>query len=110
MGPFSPEERVEIWNRLASGQSVRSIALGLGGYPSLVRQLVIRSGGALPLLLRSRGSRVLSLAEREEISRGLLIGLSCRVIAAQLNRAPSTISCEVKHNGSARSYRAYLAE
>jgi IS30 family transposase len=52
----------------------------------------------------------LSLAEREEISRGLLIGLSCRVIAAQLNRAPSTISREIKRNGSASSYRAHLAE
>jgi len=71
---FSPEERAEIWDRLASGQSVRSIALGVGRYPNSVRQLVMRSGGALSPLVRSCGSRVLSLAEREEISRGLLLG------------------------------------
>jgi IS30 family transposase len=41
----------------------------------------------------------LSLVEREEISRGLVIGLSLRASAAQLGRSPSTISREVRADG-----------
>jgi hypothetical protein len=49
MGRFSPEEIVEIWERLGNGQSVRSVAIGLGRYPSAVSQLVMCTGGAKPL-------------------------------------------------------------
>jgi IS30 family transposase len=52
----------------------------------------------------------LSLIEREEISRGLVIGLSLRAIAAQLGRSPSTISREVRANGGASRYRAHRSE
>lgn len=107
---FSPEEKIEIWERLATGQSMRSIAIGLGRYTSSVRQLVMRTGGVAPPLVRKRSSRFLSLAEREEISRGVLTGLSCRAIATALKRSPSTISREITRNGSVDSYRAHLAE
>ena len=52
----------------------------------------------------------LSLAEREEISRGLAGGESLRSIARRLGRAPSTVSREVPNNGGARRYRACGAE
>jgi IS30 family transposase len=52
----------------------------------------------------------LSLAEREEISRGLAGGESVRAIAHRLGRAPSTISREVQGNGGARRYRACQAD
>jgi IS30 family transposase len=52
----------------------------------------------------------LSLAEREEISRGLAAGLSLRVIAAGLGRAPSTVSREVLGNGGRSGYRAVVAD
>src|SRR6478672_11233220 len=44
----------------------------------------------------------LSLAEREEISRGVAAGESLRAIAKRLGRAPSTVSREVKANGGRR--------
>ncbi len=110
MPRFSPEEQTEVWERLASGQSMRSIAIGLGRYTSSVRQLVMRTGGVAPPLVRARNSRFLSLAEREEISRGVLTGLSLRAIAQQLHRCPSTISREIARNGSILSYRAHAAE
>jgi IS30 family transposase len=51
----------------------------------------------------------LSLAEREEISRGMASGESRRSIAGRLGRAPSTIAREVKRNGCRRRYRALIA-
>jgi IS30 family transposase len=48
--------------------------------------------------------------ERNEIQRGLNFGLSCRAIARQLNRAPSSITREIGRNApSARSYDAQRA-
>jgi len=44
------------------------------------------------------------------ISRGLAAGRSLRAIAAQLGRAPSTVSREVQRNGGAQIYRAGEAD
>jgi IS30 family transposase len=52
----------------------------------------------------------LSLAEREEISRGLAGGESLRSIARRLGRSPSTVSREVTAHGGARRYRACVAD
>ncbi|MBA3065358.1 IS30 family transposase [bacterium] len=53
----------------------------------------------------------LSLQDREEISRGLVTGLSIRDIAESLSRAPSTISREVRKGSATRStYRAHTAQ
>jgi IS30 family transposase len=110
MPRFSSEEIVEIWERLGDGQSVRSVAIGLGRCPSAVRQLVMRTGGTPPLVVKSRGPRFLSVFEREEISRGLLMGWSIRFIAKALSRFPSSISCDIQRNGSNGGYHTLLAE
>ena len=52
----------------------------------------------------------LSLAEREEISRGLAAGESVRVIARTVGRAPSTVCREVAANGGRERYRACAAD
>lgn len=52
----------------------------------------------------------LSLQDREEISRGLIAGLSLRKIAEQLDRAPSSISREINRNGGRQKYRATNAD
>jgi IS30 family transposase len=59
---------------------------------------------------RCRSLRVLSLAEREEISRGLAEGVSLRMVAVRLNRAPSTVSREVARHGGRHRYRAARAD
>lgn len=51
-------------------------------------------------------ANALSLAEREEISRGLAAGQSIRSIATQLQRSPSTISREISKNKGRKKYRA----
>jgi IS30 family transposase len=60
--------------------------------------------------LRRRARWALTLAEREEISRGLATACSIRQIAAKLGRAPSTISREIHRHGGAHSYRASEAD
>jgi IS30 family transposase len=52
----------------------------------------------------------LSLAEREEISRGLAAGLSIRRIAGRLGRAPSTVCRDVAASGGREGYRACAAD
>ena len=54
--------------------------------------------------LRRWGLR-LSLAEREEISRGLAADLLFRAIVTGLGRSPSTVSREVTDNGGRGGYR-----
>ena len=60
--------------------------------------------------MRLRSQLALTLAEREEISRGLRAQLSLRAIARQLRRAPSTISREVSRNGGRACYRAVQSD
>ena len=52
----------------------------------------------------------LTLAEREEISRGTASDRSLRAIAAGLKHSPSTISREVNRNGGLKYYRASRAD
>jgi IS30 family transposase len=59
---------------------------------------------------RKRSPLRLSLAEREEISRGVAAGESMRSIARRLGRSPSTVSREISTNGGARGYRAVRAD
>lgn len=53
----------------------------LGMSPGTVRAHLVRCGGIRPVPHRRAACR-LSLAEREEISRGLAAGVSVRVIVA----------------------------
>ena len=74
-----------------------------------MRGLLHRTGGIRPAPKRRWRAR-LSLAEREEISRGLGAGLSLRAIATGLGRATSTGSREVLGNGGRARYRAAAAD
>ena len=52
----------------------------------------------------------LSLAEREEISRGLLTGRTVRSMAVAVGRSPSTVSREIARNGGSRRHSAAAAD
>jgi len=58
---------------------------------------------------RRRASSALTLAEREDISRGIASGATFRSIAARLGRAPSTVSREVARSGGWLRYRATMS-
>jgi IS30 family transposase len=102
-------ERPELWRRWKQGQSTHEIAAALGCNSGTVSWHVRYYGGIQPPE-RIRAQGQLTLAEREEISRGLAARQSIRGIAARLRRSPSTISREVQRNGGIASYRAEAAE
>jgi IS30 family transposase len=106
---LSPAEIDEVWRRWRSGQAVRVLARQMRCSPSTVRDLLKRTGGIRPVP-RQRWELRLSLAEREEVSRGLAAGDSLRTIASRLGRAPSTVSREVAGNGGRSGYRALAAD
>ncbi len=98
-----------IWDRWEKGESLNAIARDLGRYHSAVQGALARTGGIRPTP-RRRSRLALSLAEREEISRGIVAGHSIRTIASQLGRAPSTVSREIRRNGGQRRYRGNKAD
>jgi IS30 family transposase len=103
-----------LWARWKTGATMSEIAEGLNTSLSSVAGMVYRHGG-IPPRVRRRAERTLSLAEREEISRGLAAGLSFRAIARGLGRAPSTVSREIhrhewRRTAEQRGYRATVAD
>ena len=102
---YSEVQRAEIWDRWQRGESMSSIGRVFERESSSVYSIISPTGGIRPPD-RKRSALALSLADREEISRGLCIKLSLRAIARQLGRAPSTISREVCRNGGQETYRA----
>jgi IS30 family transposase len=98
-----------IFDRWFKGESQYAIARALGRGHTSIQGVLSRTGGIRPLP-RKRSRRALSLAEREEISRGIVAGDTIRSIAADLGRAPSTVSRELQRNGGRRRYRANQAE
>jgi hypothetical protein len=106
---LTPVEVDEVWVRWRSGQAVKVLSRQMRVSPSTVRDPLHRTGGIRPTPKR-RWELRLSLAEREEISRGLAAGSSLRMIATGLGRAPSTVSREVLGNGGRSRYRAAVAD
>lgn len=106
---FSPGLSAEIWRRWSCGQSLTEIGEALGkGAPS-VYGVVAREGGIAPRP-HCRSARALSLAEREEISRGLAASLPVRAMARALGRSASTVWREIERHGGRLQYRATDAD
>src|SRR5437868_14752688 len=106
---LTPQQHRELWERWKAGESVSDIGRALGRVRSGIHQWLALHGGIAPPT-RRRSSRSLSIAEREAISRGLSHGRSLRRIAADLGRAPSTVSREVLRHGGRKAYRAHRAD
>lgn len=102
-------ERAALWERWKSGQSMQEIARALERQRSSLHWVIARRGGFAPAP-RRRSPRMLSLVEREEISRGICASLSMREIARRIGRWPSSVSRELKRHGGCRQYRAARAD
>ncbi len=106
---FTAAQKAEIWDRWQRGESMSSIGRLFDRESSSIYPTLSRTGGIRPPE-RTRADIALTLAEREEISRGIATNRSLRSIANQLGRAPSTISREIKRNGGAANYRAIQSD
>jgi len=92
------------------GRTIREIAAEIGCSRATVKYVVRALGKReSSQIVWSPGRSRLSLADREEISRGLSVGEPLRAVARRLGRAPSTITREVKANGGRSHYRAVRA-
>ncbi len=106
---LSLTQRSEIWRRWKAGQSLHEIGRAYGKPHSCIRCLLLPRGG-IPPGARRRSRLALTLAEREDISRGIASGSSIREISSRLDRAASTVSREVIRHGGRPAYRAHDAD
>jgi len=106
---FTQSDKTLMWDRWRKGESLNSIARFLGTSHSAISGVLSKTGGVRPPE-RHRSRVALTLAEREEISRGVAAGQPLRTIAKMLGRAPSTVSREINRNGGRQPYRANKAE
>jgi len=106
---YTEADKALMWDRWQQGESLHAIARHFGRHHPSIRRILAASGGIRPAT-RRRSRLALTLAEREEISRGIVAGHSIRAIAAALGRAPSTVSREIRRNGGRQCYRASQAE
>jgi transposase, IS30 family len=106
---LSLTQKTEVWSRWKSGQSLHEIGRAFGKAHSCIRGLLVPRGG-IPPAARRRSRLALTLAEREDISRGIASGWSIREIASSLERAASTVGREITRHGGRPAYRAHEAD
>ena len=106
---LSPAEKIDIWRRWKCGQSQHEIGRAYGRPHPTIRKLLLPCGGIAPAP-RRRSRLALTLAEREDISRGIASDSSIREISRILKRSASTVSREVARHGGRPAYRAHDAD
>src|SRR5258706_2537821 len=106
---LSSNQRIDMWSRWKAGQSLHEIGRAFGKDHVSIQFMLSQHGGIVPAA-RRRSLLTLTLAEREDISRGIASGSSIREIAKGLQRAVSTVSREVTRHGGRPQYRASDAD
>src|ERR1700722_12642203 len=106
---LSAMQRVEVWRRWKAAESLHAIGRALGKNNVVIHLLLKRHGGIAPPI-RRRSPSSLTLAEREDISRGIACGSRLFGLAQGLHRWASTISREVSRHGGRAQYRANEAD
>src|ERR1700737_172687 len=106
---LSSNQRNDMWRRWKAGQSLHEIGRAFGKDHVSIQFMLAQHGGIVPAA-RRRSLLTLTLAEREDISRGIACGSSIRDIAKGLQRAASTVSREAARHGGRPQYRATEAD
>src|SRR6266446_5805183 len=106
---LSEQQRNDMWRRWKAGQSLHEIGRVFGKDHVSMQFMLAQHGGIAPAS-RRRALLTLTLAERENISRGIACGSSIREIAEGLQQAASTVSREVARHGGRPQYRARNAD
>jgi IS30 family transposase len=103
-GAVSRSRVREFWRARLQGLDHGQACARVGVSPDAGWRWVRECGGVIPDLTEPRG-RYLSLAEREEISRGVAAGLRDAEIARQLGRHRSSVKREIDRNHVVRERR-----
>src|SRR5579859_801501 len=106
---LSEVEKRDVWNRWKAGQTLHEIGRDYDKPHTSIRAVLLPRGG-IPPIVRRRSRLALTLAEREDISRGIASGSSIREVASHLERAASTVSREIARHGGRPAYRAHDAD
>src|SRR5450631_3474114 len=106
---LSANQRIDMWGRWKAGESLHEIGRVFSKDHVSIQFMLAQHGGIAPAV-RRRSLVTLTLAEREDISRGIACGWSIREIAKGLQRAVSTVSREVARHGGRPLYRATDAD
>jgi IS30 family transposase len=106
---LSATQRIDMWSRWKAGQSLHQIGRAFGKSHVSIQFMLSQRGGIVPAA-RRRSLVTLTLAEREDISRGIASGSSIGDIAKGLERAASTVSREIARHGGRSLYRANEAD
>jgi len=106
---YTSTQKALMWERWREGWTLHQIGQLFDRPHTSIQNILSKTGGIRPPE-RRRGANALTLAEREEISRALVVGESMRSVAARLGRAPSTVSREIGRNAGQDGYRASVAD
>jgi IS30 family transposase len=106
---YSDAQKAQMWDRWKRGESLKSIGRLFDRGSNSIYGVLSITGGIRPSP-RKRSALALTLSEREEISRGVALGQSVRLLATHIGRSPSTISREINRNGGYDGYRATKAD
>ena len=106
---YTDAQKALMWERWKEGWTLHQIGHLFDRPHTSIQTILSKTGGIRPQE-RRRSATALTLAEREEISRALMVGESMRSVAARLGRAPSTISREIGRNAGQDGYRANVAD
>ena len=104
------EERRRFWEFRLSGMTSKRAAREVGVHPRTGQRWAQESGGRVPAWLLSPSVSALSVDERIRIADLRLARWSVRAIAREVGRSPSTISRELRRNGTARGYGPHAAQ
>jgi Helix-turn-helix domain len=100
---LSGVQKSELWSRWKAGQSLHEIGRAFDKSHSCIRSVLLPRGG-IPPAARRRSHLSVTLAEREDISRGIASDSPLREIARRLDRAASTLSREISRHGGRPAY------
>lgn len=97
-------DRVRFWAAIARGDKTEDAAAAAGVSSPVAFRWFRHAGGVNPCLPSAVSGRYLSFEEREEIAIHHANGLGVRDIARCIDRAPLTVSRELRRNASSRAY------
>jgi IS30 family transposase len=104
----------EFWREVGKGLTSEDATAVVGVSPAAGTRWFRQRGGMPSFMLTPVTGRYLSFAEREEIAVLRAQGVGVRDIARRLERAPSTVSRELRRNAATRrgklEYRASVAQ